>query len=117
MEADARPRPRVIGGFKLAKYLHPGAKHASMFARSEFENGRIMCEICRTVVHFPEDIRSSAVQVPDDWYVATAQTGTSPNGSPIIGGAPACPSCVERLQGVLPGPAVQATVGSLARAV
>ena len=94
LDGDDRPRPRVIGGYKRASTLHPSARHASIFARSVSENGRVRCEVCGLTVNFSEDTLSSAVQVPDDWYIATAETGTYPNGSPIVGGAPVCPSCV-----------------------
>jgi hypothetical protein len=35
------------GAFKLAKNLHPGAKHASLLSRTVYESGRIRCEVAR----------------------------------------------------------------------
>jgi hypothetical protein len=94
VSTDDRPRPRVIGDYRLAKTIHPSARHADIFARNDYERGQVRCEGCEKVVRF--DDNCTAPQVPEDWYIATAETGTLENGNPQIGAAPVCPRCYAR---------------------
>jgi hypothetical protein len=63
-DADDRPRPKVLGGFRLAANLQPPIRNASMYARTIYDAGKVRCESCGVTVEFPDDCTAPMVAAP-----------------------------------------------------